>query len=510
VGTKPNPRIVALTVVAVFLFAAQWLRGAAAVQCECYPSLSQCLSANPGACEVGGGAVAPSSFCPAYCNYCFVTGVPTVVPTPNPTVEPTWSPTPVNRPTWRNIHNISTQLNGTNGEWTNADDRNKKQVVIIKQKAKPKPKQKRQPRRKNRASTMRKARGIRPVGVSPRLSMCAAKYALACARPFDLRCRGVCMPTFPAVDSFKATAYLELDLVVGTAGYGFASLAPCTANDRTCIWYSSDASTFNGTTMTDNNAQAGVSTALMNTLPYGYTAMVPTDAYNSVQSRIVSAGMEIQYTGTLLNRGGLIYGIATPQHNECSNFSGADIALFPNATVTPDRGQREFITTSSVRPQETQFSAGWFANSASLNTQMNCYFPYYNGQIASGPTTSAAPMMGFLVKGVPGNSYHVRVVVHAEYIGQPVQGRATPSESDQRGFEAVNNAVRDIGTRERATGKTYDPLKEMARLVGIDLGMGSPTTTIMDFANGVSDMAGALGSAYANVRGAHSLITNGY
>lgn len=104
--------------------------------------------------------------------------------------------------------------------------------------------------------------------------------------------------------------------------------------------------------------------------------------------------------------------------------------------------------------------------------------------------------MGFLVKGTPGNPYHFRVIVHAEYIGSPVQGRATPSEADVAGFQATNSANRHINSLERATGYKIDSLKEMTRLVGEELRHAFPDVSLGDVARGVLSMASGAAAAY--------------
>ena len=146
-----------------------------------------------------------------------------------------------------------------------------------------------------------------PAGV---LSECAARYACAIGAPFSAGAIGACVPSFPARPSFKVHSRINGTFSIGTAGVGYIGVAPCVSNSQRCIYYTG--STFTGTTLMVSGT--GVNAITNTSNPYASGAFVPaSQATDAMTARIISVGLRIRYTGTELNRGGIVYGLVHPK-----------------------------------------------------------------------------------------------------------------------------------------------------------------------------------------------------
>lgn len=269
--------------------------------------------------------------------------------------------------------------------------------------------------------------------------MCANKYAIAIAKPFSQEAIGACIPTFPSPDSMKVTCLTRsIPVYIGVNGYGAVFLSPSSANDVTCVYATT--ATFSGTSAFMPSVEiAGewVGSA-PTTLPFNRTQL-----QTQVQSRIVSFGLRMQYTGTQLNMGGTIAGYFNPTH-ELIGTDNLNMTSIVNQTYASfesvDRRMNFQLQTCSVNAHETSF----------LPQTLN----YAGSDLGSGYGTMRNTAIGvILISGTPGNSFNLEVVTHVEYAGVLANSMASPTHTDARGFELVQQAAGQLA-RAAANNRT--------------------------------------------------------
>lgn len=286
----------------------------------------------------------------------------------------------------------------------------------------------------NARKNKKNGNGVNKPRLAPRpsLSACAAKYALAITDPWNTQAAGACLPTWPCPPSQKVMLRYRGETTIGSNGVGMVCVSPCLSNNSVGVWTTDI--TWAGTTVTANDAAGGVSSATFVGSPYTAAQLADVDPSQTVRGRIVSVGASIEYTGPLLDRGGMIYAYSQPNHENVTTLTVAEIASLDNSKVESNRGQKVRIVGVPVQPTDVDFHQG---------TSNKALYPWYEGTSATSPNTAASPCMAFLVTGEIGNTYQVTVVIHAEYIGTLTAGRTTRSESDTLGFQAVTEVAQD-------------------------------------------------------------------
>lgn len=317
-------------------------------------------------------------------------------------------------------------LNGNNGEWTNSDDV-KRQVKKSKRQT---------PKRANRraqAQPRRRQVARRRTPTSTGLSACAMKYAEAIANPFSQRAIGACIPTFPSPDSSKQTSMLRsVSVVIGTSGVGGCWFAPSTAYNVATA--ACTTASYSGTSLSLPSVEvAGDYTMVYpSDMSHGYTNFSPTvPDMNSLKSRAVSYGVRVKYTGTQLNMGGTIGGFFEPSHNVLTGFdyTMATVTSRPIASYeSVDRRMNFQLQTNAVNAHEVAFQ--------------QVVYPYTNTYVAPSYSAFRANAIGVIViQGEPGNTFNVEIVTHYEYTGNLVGPMSSPTHTDARGFEIVQQAA---------------------------------------------------------------------
>lgn len=329
---------------------------------------------------------------------------------------------------WEEVPGRVAFLNGNNGEATNTDDVKKN---ARKRAARPKRRVNRQPRR-----AARRPAPARPaMGLSP----CATKYALAIARPFAPAAAGACIPVFPSPDSQKICCIQRaVTLVVGTGGVGGAYLAPCVANNVANVVVTT--AQYAGTDLALDSPEipGDWSLGYPSSLPYGGSVLEPTDLGPAgVRSRIVSFGVRVTYTGTQLDMGGQIAGFFDPSHNgvgQTVDWTLANMTTQPYVSYEAvDRRMNFQLQTASVDAHEVSFEPGNRLYSLNLdggNHDTSTYTGVRNDAIGV-----------IMVVGKPGTTFNLEIVTHVEYVGAPCSSAVTPTHTDARGFEVVQQAA---------------------------------------------------------------------
>jgi len=339
---------------------------------------------------------------------------------------------------------------------------------------KPKIQNKKDNRRKNRGKIMRTAADSRLVNsaiYNPQvkqtniaLSKCALKYALAIADPFSPNAKGVCLPVYPAAPSQKMTVFTRTMVTVGANSYGFVAFSPSLANDTIQSWYTN--AYFTGTQFTPLSATNVITTGV----GFNIAAQIPYTsaqiAAQNVMGRIVTVGFRISYVGTTLNESGSYYLLTPPNHENVAKVANSVNAAgaFQECTVCSITRDVCNLSSFPISPSETVYQTTLTAGTSSGllfpfsldDTGYNSGYSYVNAGYTTGACTSIIHFTG-----VPGSQFLVEQVMHVEYAGLLAASAATPSDSDQRGFEIVSAAAERLPMKKMNNGGPVDMLKLM-------------------------------------------------
>lgn len=304
------------------------------------------------------------------------------------------------------------------------------------------------------------------------MSPCVRKMFNAITSPWSPSATGACIPVFPARPSQKVTGFCRFDIYVGTNGTGFVAVSPTLATDSPVAIYSNSSYTGTGgpsdvtfTAATGVIATTGVASVSMTNLGHASTSFVGAIGVPpAVRGRVISSSVSIQYTGTTLEQSGLIYCYTDPAHDSTGNFGVNSLSGRKETDVTPTTRDKCWVTSYPITRDECDYERNGSPNygqtiqSGLSTTQLsrqefiNILYPFSNGSdfnasassvtsVATATTYAAAPMCIIISGATPGNSYHVEIVTHVEYIGPGVEGRSTMSEFDTIGAEKLLGAV---------------------------------------------------------------------
>lgn len=346
----------------------------------------------------------------------------------------------------------------------------------------------------------------------PSLTECAAKYFAAIANPWHPDAKGACIPTGTNRDSFKTTVFSRFTATVGAQGFGFVALMPCLSNDLPVAVCSTAA--YNQTLINPITVAAGVATYNTGVAPIFHNGPLTTAQLTAPQpvlgsaqglsnsGRIVSVGMSCQYTGTVMNMGGLTYCLSHPFHQSLAFASTATVGAFAETDVYRVGDSKCWISDFARTNVELEYAN--LLHTAPTDTPGATYtyiellYPFAGGtstQIAtSGPTAApgVAPIVGsglgiptsiVVFTGVPGNTFEVEIIMHVEYIGVSVQNAVTKTHHDEKGFSLVQAAAGRAPEIKTSSSKSWAEccmaaLKEVAEEVGpIALAAGKKVLT---------------------------------
>jgi len=392
-------------------------------------------------------------------------------------------------PTWRGfVHPVI--LSRTPSPQNHA--RKSKIPVLKKGKAipKPPPAPKRKPLPPPPRRSPPKSRSSPSVVHRPlRLGECATKYALAIVDPWSEAAMGACVPIAAGLTQ-KVTSFLRGSSFVGTAGYAFLSLSPCLANDIPSMYVTDN--TFTQTSMSiltaANTTDVGVNRVFVGGLPYSSAQFIGDRQNPAVGGRIVSVGLKVWYTGTVLEQAGVTYCLRDPAHASVQ----AALSGFP-VSINDWGGRRETDLANFTR-RECMVTD--FANTANecnvmvlsenlardVNVaQTQLLYPFSKGEtgIAStgvgGPFTDnlhtvaiGVPTAGVQIVGTAGQPFNYQYIIHAEFAGPLTAALGTKSEGDVAGTQAVMAAAAQVAVRKQSSGKgvwsiMYDALLDITQ-----------------------------------------------
>jgi hypothetical protein len=311
-----------------------------------------------------------------------------------------------------------------------------------------------------------------------RLPACALKLAVAIADPFHPSVAGVCLPTLPAIASFKNTTYVRGTCAIGTNGIGFVAVTPCLAWNTPTAYYTDATFTgLNAALLTDNNTLVtGVNRASSNS-PFAcnvYYAGSDTKLADA-RGRIVSVGLSTQYVGTLMNTSGLRYMYRSPLHQAANYDLATNTAATPttlstmrDCVIVANDGARTFSADFPVGVGETDYSllAPYTTAGVAASSYTQSVYPYSQGssQMINPASTNffydnvnavnvGVPTMLHMFTGVAGSSVYFEIVQHFEVVGVVASMAYTPSDGAPEAMQQVLNAAGDVAQQQTSDAK---------------------------------------------------------
>lgn len=315
-----------------------------------------------------------------------------------------------------------------------------------------------------------------------KLSQCMLNYARASIDPFDNSLKEVCIPDNHAVRSQKVSAYINSQLIIGTNGIGIAALNPWSllvgdvgrsasaANYPLVV----TTATYSSTTIDIDmaNLDAGHLSGYDSNSPLTY------NAYGRHSMRVVSAAVEVFYTGTTLSQAGAI---STLQVDGLASLNaGTTITAFRNdprsVTCSVAKGSRCYCSYYPVRDDNLSY------------LPLDNYLPtLFDTPPASGFLN---PLIIIITGATPGTTFQVKAIAHYECLFPG--GGATKSDSDPIAFSAFQVARTELVP-------TPDPSQDLSKVL---------RSTFRNIAASLSPYLPMLGTAIGTAAGNASIGSN--
>lgn len=320
------------------------------------------------------------------------------------------------------------------------------------------------------------------------LSQCALLYARASVNPFQTFDNDPCIPDAITAASYKYNTTTMVNMEVGTAGFGYALLNPWTAavNDLAGNDSGVAVSTagFTGTAINLNPGDIGVQYLTVNSNSY-YTSSI----FKTAELRLVAAGIQVFYTGTVLNQAGVV---TTMQNNGGATYVDTqpiyEIMQNPRAVTCANLKENQCYVTY-VPTNADEFS----------------YKPFSQFIPSTIGTPYNYPLGIFISGAVPGTTFQVRARCY--YEAQIPGLSATSSESDPIGFAAVQTARTQVKPSEHPQTDERNVVKQALVNLGRTISGIAPTVgTAIGTIFGQPQFGAAAGATVSGVL--DSLLTN--
>jgi len=368
----------------------------------------------------------------------------------------------VNQVTIHKARRVKLALNGSNGEHTGDDDMPKKQrVKKVKRVAK---------------RVVRKVKRVVQDGLQ--LSVCAAKYAIAIADPWDKNAMGACVPSFPSRPSMKTHGYLRGTVTIGGTtglpGYGWILVSPALANNAPCIFYTTTgySGSPNMVTQTGGTQTAGTVSVSCANLPFNGSSLT-TNSNNDrtfVQGRIVASSISVRYTGTELNRGGSVYCYCNSDHSNLGQLSVDNLGIYAETEISSPASNRNKCSVTCFATNDAELAYGYSAQiDDGQHNQLNAIYPFsrlgfIGSQQGVNVNYGGAPM-AIGLQGIAGTTYFFEYIIHAEYIGPGAQSMLTHNSVDFDGLAIVQTAASNLFEAKLSSPMTPMPVLMKRELV---------------------------------------------
>jgi len=316
-----------------------------------------------------------------------------------------------------------------------------------------------------------KVKQIQKAGGS-KASPCLKKWFDCVTKPFSQNAQGACIPSGANMDSNRYFGYIRGDCYIGTKGVGFIALSPSPYNDvyQVFVTDSTYAGTSSNIVSSSNNVLAGGLAQLKLTNLRFSAGNVLNVVANQIdmplQARIVGGGIKVYYTGTELERSGLMSMYTNPSHN-CALYAPAlgtpgtqnasTLGAYQETAIVPvSREPYEYPIFPQLDP-ELEYVRFTGSSIGVASAQTLFAYPWCGGQqaqnanpqvIDSGVLTAAGvPIIAgsctsiLFFSGQPGQTIHFEYGLHCEAIGDLTEGMRSPADSDPMGVDAMMAAM---------------------------------------------------------------------
>lgn len=252
----------------------------------------------------------------------------------------------------------------------------------------------------------------------------------------------------------KVTIFGSVDSIgVSSAGAGFIAFSPnldgCDhVQYTTGNTYAPSASQI-GTMVKGATAQTGV-TGLPLTLPYTPSVLQQTQGTSSsTQFRLVNVTCKLRYTGSELNRGGIVYAIRHPRSQDvCDVTATALKSEYPSVVKYNINTSEvfELVWYPVMKPQLELYDV------SQSNLPFNPYFPSLFGAITTtfwdytnSNTGSTGTSFGFIIVGAQSTAtFELQFWEHWEFAGKAPALLVTPSPPDEHGLSMAHHIIQHV------------------------------------------------------------------
>lgn len=345
---------------------------------------------------------------------------------------------------------------------------------------------KNQPRRGNQLPKQTRV----PLATQIKWSECLMNYAKASVDPFDDHNNFPCIPDALCAPSNKFRSMIDTTMSVGTLGVGYVLYNPWTmvGNDFT-------------TTTTYNNRPLVTTLSEYNRNDIGWdldqdpphldftnsNSPYSSDVFSQDGTyRLVAAGVEIEYTGQLLNQAGTISIVQWDGLHTLPNNTSVAVFKSNNRTQTcaVSREARCYVRYEPIRQDDFSYN------------NMNPYLPSVNTAIASNGIY--APLVILVSGAEPSTTFRVRAIAYFE--AQVKNLPVTPSESDPIGFAALQAARTLVPPTQEPKRDLWNILKQTAINIGKTItGFGPQIGAALGAALGNPVLGTAVGAASKSI-----------
>jgi hypothetical protein len=306
-----------------------------------------------------------------------------------------------------------------------------------------------------------------------RLSACSAKYALCLADPFNPEVVGACLPSLPGTMTQKLCVHGGVDAAIGAGQIGWVILVGGAFKDGITCFYTT--STYGGTTANPFSANNVLAPGVASyTLPLMYASTVgSTTGEASAYVANIALAARASYTGTMLNRGGLVYCYNEPTMSSISGLGPPALVARQECEIHPVGSKSCELTlhtnTEAIAYDQwvsTGSSSAYypFNNRATVTSQ---WYPSNFTYADSSGTNVPASTCVMMFTGQGGNTFHVDLVQYQEAIGPTPSSAYTKHGVDRNGADRVTNAMQELPQVRRSTGKHgWNAMWDTLALVG--------------------------------------------
>lgn len=248
-------------------------------------------------------------------------------------------------------------------------------------------------------------------------------YASALVNPHDVA--EACVPSMPAIPSYKAKVFRKGTFLVNSSGAGYVACQPGTVignagdYDKYVVWTEG---TQIGTTITTDPTITGISSANSNS-PFNAGDM----GNDGVNARLVACGIRVRYIGTELNRAGRMIVLEQPNHHSLDGLPISSLLAYDRSRTQPVSREWTYVSFQPV-------------SQAELNYQSD-------GISLGGKTVHCLAIC--VLGAVDGSAFEFEATSHIEFTGTAARGKtATPASNY---FQSVLAFVGNLNSQQLNT-----------------------------------------------------------